>query len=287
MLVVTDASEMRRWSRARRAEGKRIAFVPTMGALHEGHLSLVDHARAKGDAVVMSIYVNETQFAPGEDFDQYPRTAEDVRAAEARGVDCVYQPKRMYAAAQDGEDPHETFVEVTELSKGLCSGTRPHFFRGVATVVTKLFNVVEPDVAVFGKKDYQQWRVIQRMVRDLNFDIDIVGGEIVREADGLAMSSRNLLLAPEKRREATVINRTLREAKALVERETTTGESLEKMVSEGIENGGGVVDYVRVMQPVSLKPHSGAVTSSRVIAIAAKFGTVRLLDNIEIDINRD
>ena len=154
-------------------------------------------------------------------------------------------------------------------------------------MVTKLFNVVEPDVAVFGKKDYQQWRVIQRMVRDLNFDIDIVGGEIVREADGLAMSSRNLLLAPEKRREATVINRTLREAKALAERETTTGESLEKMVSEGIENGGGVVDYVRVMQPVSLKPHSGAVTSSCVIAIAAKFGTVRLLDNIEIDINRD
>ena len=174
-----------------------------------------------------------------------------------------------------------------ELSKGLCSGTRPHFFRGVATVVTKLFNVVEPDVAVFGKKDYQQWRVIQRMVRDLNFDIDIVGGEIVREADGLAMSSRNLLLAPEKRREATVINRTLREAATLAERETTTGESLEKMVSEGIENGGGVVDYVRVMQPVSLKPHSGAVTSSCVIAVAAKFGTVRLLDNIEIDINRD
>ena len=199
MLVVTDASEMRGWSRARRAEGKRIAFVPTMGALHEGHLSLVDHARAKGDAVVMSIYVNETQFAPGEDFDQYPRTAEDARAAEARWVDCVYQPKRMYARRRMGRDPHETFVEVTELSNGLCSGTRPHFFRGVATVVTKLFNVVEPDVAVFGKKDYQQWRVIQRMVRDLNFDIDIVGGEIVREADGLAMSSRNLLLATEKR----------------------------------------------------------------------------------------
>ena len=152
MLVVTDASEMRGWSRARRAEGKRIAFVPTMGALHEGHLSLVDHARAKGDAVVMSIYVNETQFAPG-------RISISIRARRRTfalrrppgWTSCISAP-RVLPAAQDGEDPHETFVEVTELSNGLCSGTRPHFFRGVATVVTKLFNVVEPGVACSGRR---------------------------------------------------------------------------------------------------------------------------------------
>ena len=286
MEIITDAREMRAWTRARRARGERVAFVPTMGALHEGHLALVDTARARCacDAVVLSVYVNETQFAPGEDFDAYPRVGDaDERAARARGVDCVFAPKRMYANEGEGEGAaHETYVEVAELSKGLCAKTRPHFFKGVATIVTKLFNVVEPDAAVFGKKDYQQWRVIRRMARDLDFDIDVVGGEIVRESDGLAMSSRNLLLTTENREKATVIYQSLSEAKATAERAPTTSDALVTRVSERIRDGGGEVDYVQAMEPESLTPYVGVLDSPCVIAVAAKFGSVRLLDNVEI-----
>ena len=284
-VVIERAKEMREWSRARRAEGKKVAFVPTMGALHEGHLTLLDVAKTRGDVVVMSIYVNPKQFAPGEDFDAYPRVMEgDLAAARARGATCVFAPKEMYVDASVGDvPPHETTVEVNEMSKGLCAITRPHFFRGVATVVTKLFNVVEPDVAVFGKKDYQQWRVIRRMVRDLDFDIEIVGGEIVRESDGLAMSSRNLLLTPEKRAEAVVINQSLRKAKELAETEKNVeSERLVAMVRDAINGGGGVVDYVEAVHPETLKPYNGVVISPCVMVIAAKFGQVRLLDNIEI-----
>jgi len=282
MEVITDAVAMRAWTGAARARGERVAFVPTMGCLHDGHLALCDRARALCDRVVVSVYVNETQFAPGEDFEAYPRQRErDEALCAARGVDVVFAPERLYP--KGGEPAHETFVDVETLSKGLCAGTRPHFFRGVATVVTKLFNIVEPDVAVFGKKDYQQWRVVRRMVRDLNFGIDIVGGEIVRESDGLAMSSRNLMLTPEKRAEAPVIYKSLSEAKALAEREPTNSEVLVDMVTKAITGGGGVVDYVQAMEPESLTPYKGTVTSPCVIAIAAKFGSVRLLDNIEIN----
>ncbi|CEF99089.1 Pantoate-beta-alanine ligase [Ostreococcus tauri] len=281
METVEDARAMRSWTRARRTSGETVGFVPTMGCLHRGHLSLISIARARCDRVVVSIYVNETQFAPGEDFEAYPRKmAEDLEACRSAGVDCVFVPRAMYPGKE--EPAHETYVDVEILSKGLCAQTRPHFFRGVATVVTKLFNVVEPDVAVFGKKDYQQWRVIRRMTRDLNFAIEIVGGDIVREEDGLAMSSRNLLLTLEKRAEATVINRSLREAKALAERQPTACGVLVDAVTQAINGGGGVVDYVQVMEPESLTPYEGNVSSPCVIAVAAKFGSVRLLDNIEI-----
>jgi pantoate--beta-alanine ligase len=275
---------MRAWSRAQRARGARVVFVPTMGALHDGHLALVDVARGDGAKVVLSIYVNETQFAPGEDFDAYPRVgARDVDAARARGVDCVFAPRRMYAAADDADGAaHETTVDVATLSRGLCAKTRPHFFKGVATIVTKLFNVVEPDAAVFGKKDYQQWRVVRRLVRDLDFDIDVVGGEIVRERDGLAMSSRNAMLTRENRAKATVIYQSLSEAKATAERAPTTSDALVARVVERISEGGGEVDYAQAVEPESLTPYDGVVDSPCVIAIAAKFGSVRLLDNVEI-----
>ena len=285
--VITSASEMRAWSRAARARGLRVGFVPTMGALHDGHLSLVRAARARADVVVVSIYVNETQFAPGEDFDKYPReVARDVAKLDGvGGVDVAYVPRAMYVDPEK-EAPHETFVTVENVSKGLCSLSRPHFFRGVATVVTKLFNVVEPDVAAFGKKDYQQWRVIQRMVRDLDFGIDVVGGEIVRESDGLAMSSRNALLTPENRAKAPAIRACMSRAAEDAQSRRMDASEIVRAVTEGITNATGVVDYVKVMHPETLVEYEGVVESDCVVAIAAKFGDVRLLDNIEISIPR-
>jgi pantoate--beta-alanine ligase len=231
MEVISSAADMRRWSRAHRAAGRRVAFVPTMGFLHEGHLSLVREARARADVVAVSIYVNPAQFAAHEDFGTYPRDDEgDLAKLRAVGADAAFVPAHLYA--QDAPTPppppppHETFVTVERLSTGLCSTTRPHFFRGVATVVCKLFNVVEPDVAVFGKKDYQQFRVVQRMVRDLDYDIRIVGVELTREPDGLAMSSRNVRLDPEARVAARAISKALAGLKRDFDR-------------EGEEGGGG------------------------------------------------
>jgi len=282
--IIRDASSMRAWSRARRARGERIGFVPTMGALHDGHVSLVALCRGKCDALCVSVYVNETQFAPGEDFASYPRTLEaDVeKLKRAGGVDAVYAPRGMYADASK-EAPHETFVNVENVSKGLCSLTRPHFFRGVATVVTKLFNVVEPDVAAFGKKDYQQWRVIQRLVRDLDFAIDVVGGEIVRESDGLAMSSRNAMLTPENRAKAPAIRASMSRAAQDAASRRVDASEIVRAVTEGISNATGVVDYVKVLHPETLQEYVGVVDSMCVIVVAAKFGQVRLLDNMEID----
>ncbi|GJN22637.1 hypothetical protein PR202_gb10222 [Eleusine coracana subsp. coracana] len=216
--VIRDKAAMRAWSRRRRAEGKTVAFVPTMGFLHEGHLSLVSAAAAAcagPAAIVVSIYVNPSQFAPTEDLATYPSDfAGDLRKLAATGVvAAVFSPPDLYFRGsarrpadasgngaiscldEAGGDGHETWIRVEQLEKGLCGSSRPVFFRGVATVVAKLFNIVEPDIAVFGKKDYQQWRIICRMVRDLDFAIEIIGSEIVREADGLAMSSRNVHLS--------------------------------------------------------------------------------------------
>ncbi|CAM0144500.1 unnamed protein product [Urochloa decumbens] len=255
--VIRDKAAMRAWSRRRRAEGKAVAFVPTMGFLHDGHLSLISTAVAAAAgpvAVVVSIYVNPSQFAPTEDLATYPSDfAGDLRKLAATGaVAAVFCPPDLYVrggagAGESGgavsclEDAgghaHETWIRVEQLEKGLCGSSRPVFFRGVATVVAKLFNIVEPDIAVFGKKDYQQWRVICRMVRDLDFAIEIIGSEIVREADGLAMSSRNVHLSCEEREK-------------IVEQESLT-------------------PVVRIDRPA-------------VICVAAWFGKVRLIDNIEI-----
>ncbi|KAF0906188.1 hypothetical protein E2562_009209 [Oryza meyeriana var. granulata] len=224
--VIRDKAAMRAWSRRRHAEGKAVAVVPTMGYLHQGHLSLVSAAAASADpvAIVVTIYVNPSQFAPTEDLATYPSDfAGDLRKLASTGVvDAVFSPPDLYdrgtgrrAAASGGGaiscleeeagDGHETWVRVEHLEKGLCGASRPVFFRGVATIVSKLFNIIEPDIAVFGKKDYQQWRIICRMVRDLDFSIEIIGSEIVREADGLALSSRNVHLSSEEREKVCLL----------------------------------------------------------------------------------
>ena len=318
--MIETASAMRAWSRAHRAAGRRVGFVPTMGYLHDGHLSLVEAALQRADVVAVSIYVNPAQFAAHEDFGTYPRDDEgDLAKLGALGVHAVFRPTHLYvqdargrsvhghsegssgggggvgggddagvATTRTNEPPHETYVTVENLQVGLCAITRPHFFRGVATVVTKLFNIVEPDVAVFGKKDYQQWRIIRRMVRDLDFDIDIVGMPLAREPDGLAMSSRNVRLTPEHRVAAVAINIALREAAAKAEAATARGESvaaetLRIAVSEAISASGGEVDYVEVVDQLTLRGVE-EVTRGRpvVMPVAAKYGEVRLLDNVEI-----
>ena len=282
MEILTHPDAMRRWTRARRAAGGRVGFVPTMGYLHEGHLSLVRRARNLADHVVASVYVNPTQFAPGEDLDVYPRDLDgDLAKLRDEGVDAVFAPEDLYARTAQGAPPHETWVTVQDLSKPLCGASRPIFFRGVATVVAKLFHIVEPDVAVFGKKDYQQWRVIRRMVRDLDMGIEVVGAPLVREPDGLAMSSRNVRLSPDERQRALSISRSLRAAQAAVDVGERHAGPLLAAAREAIEGAGGRVDYVELRDPETLAPVD-TLTAMTLMAIAAHFGTVRLIDNTEL-----
>ncbi|GAX78673.1 hypothetical protein CEUSTIGMA_g6111.t1 [Chlamydomonas eustigma] len=305
MHIFSSASEMRNWSRQQKQKGKRIALVPTMGYLHEGHLSLVEAAKELADIVVSSIYVNPTQFAAHEDFGQYPRQPEVDRAKlKAMGCSAVFEPTSLYVKVQGAEsedvnvvgkesmhpESHETFVQVERLQKPLCGGSRPHFFRGVATVVTKLFHIVEPDVAVFGRKDYQQWRIIERMVRDLDFGVEVVGMPICREQDGLAMSSRNARLTAEARQHAPAIYKALRWAMQAVESgaEKNPG-TIQDQVRGMIEQAGGKMDYAELVDAKSLQPILDASLQTTLLAVAALFpskdsqGTVRLIDNIVIN----
>lgn len=272
MDTLRSKESMRAWSRERRAEGGIIAFVPTMGGLHEGHLSLVRAARDLADHVVVSIYVNPTQFAPDEDFGSYPRDEErDLAALEALGVAAVFVPETLY------EHPL-TWIQVTELDARLCGGSRPDFFRGVATVVAKLFHIVEPDVAVFGDKDFQQRRVIERMVADLDMPIRIVGMPIVREADGLAMSSRNLRLDPDARRRAVAISESLDLAATQIAAGEEDVATVTAAMTAHIEGAGGRVDYVALVDPETLAEQT-SITGPVRAAVAASFGGVRLIDN--------
>ncbi|MDI6687512.1 MAG: pantoate--beta-alanine ligase, partial [Desulfobacterales bacterium] len=208
--VITTTTEMQEYSDRMRSLGKTVAFVPTMGFLHEGHLSLIKEGRKLGDNLVVSIFVNPTQFSPGEDFESYPKDFDrDFELLRKESVDVIFYPGKndLY---QDG---FQTYVELENLPKHLCGISRPTFFRGVATVVLKLFNIVRPHIAIFGSKDYQQLAVIRRMVKDLNFDIKIVGFPTVREPDGLAMSSRNTYLTPEQRINALSLYKSLKQSK--------------------------------------------------------------------------
>lgn len=304
--VIRDKAAMRAWSRRRRAEGRTVVLVPTMGFLHEGHLSLVSEAAATAGpiAVVVSIYVNPSQFAPNEDLATYPSDlAGDLRKLASTGaVHAVFNPPDLYIRGAPGRtavgasgdaavscleaavggDGHETWIRVERLEKGLCGSSRPVFFRGVATVVAKLFNIVEPDVAVFGKKDYQQWRLICRMVRDLDFAIEIIGSEIVREADGLAMSSRNVHLSREEREKALSINRSLVNARtAALNHSNSASEHIKKQIVQTLTEAGGQVDYVEIVEQESLVPVE-TIDRPVTICVAAFFGKVRLIDNIEI-----
>lgn len=278
MQVIKTIREMQKWSMNRKKAGKTVAVVPTMGFLHEGHLSLIDAARANGaDAIVVTIFVNPIQFAPNEDFDSYPRDFEhDAALLREKNVDAVFAPavSEMYPA------PVTCMVIENKLSKGLCAKTRPTHFNGVTTVVAKLFNATLPDIAVFGQKDAQQARVLKRMVRDLNFPIRMVVAPIVREADGLAKSSRNKYLSEDERARALVLSRSLLAAKEMAEKGEKDLAKLTGFIRKEIEAQGGKVDYVEAIDSEELEPVTVRDGKPVMIALAAYFGTTRLIDNI-------
>src|SRR5215467_10091880 len=256
---------------------RRVGLVPTMGALHEGHLSLVRAARAQCSAVVVSIFVNPTQFGPTEDLAKYPRTFErDCHLLEREGVDIVFAPavEEMYP------EPNVTWVEVEGLSNKLDGRSRPGHFRGVTTVVAKLFNIVEPTAAFFGQKDTAQLAIIRRMVRDLNFAVEIVGCPIVREPDGLAMSSRNAYLDPQQRKQALVLHRSLMRVQELAEAGERDVAKLSAAGRETFAKEHSVrLDYFEVVNPDTLDPVSD-ITQGALVAVAAYVGTTRLIDNV-------
>ncbi len=274
--VLTEPDEMRAQSRAWRAAGQTVGFVPTMGYLHEGHLSLVSLAAERCDHTVVSIFVNPAQFGPGEDLGAYPRDPEgDLAKSAAAGAELAWVPptETMYPPG------YQTRVEVTELSKPLCGVSRPVHFGGVATVVTKLFNVVEPDLAMFGEKDYQQLQVIRRLVRDLDFPIEIVAGPTVREPDGLAMSSRNAYLSAAERSQATCLVRGLREAWRLFDEGQREAAPLLETVRRTVASAPlGREDYIELRDAETLEAVE-RVEARAVLALAVFFGKARLIDN--------
>ena len=275
--VARTISELRRSVAEARSRGAAlVGLVPTMGALHEGHLSLIKQAGAECACVVVSIFVNPTQFGPAEDFSRYPRDLErDLAQAAQAGADVAFVP-----AAEEMYLPHHsTWVEVEGLTNGLCGAARPGHFRGVATIVAKLLNACGPDRAYFGQKDAQQLAVIRRMVRDLNMAVDIVACPIVREADGLAMSSRNVYLSARERAQAPALRRALIRAEELVEAGERQAAVLERAMSEILaEAETGSVEYVAIVDAVDLQP-LGRLTGDCLLALAVRFGTTRLVDN--------
>lgn len=284
MKVIRTISGLREELAARRADGLGpVGFVPTMGYLHDGHGSLMEQARKQSGTVVLSIFVNPIQFGPGEDFETYPRDEErDLAFAQARGVDIAFLPDvtQMYPS------PTKTKVAVSELTTLLCGASRPGHFDGVTTVVNKLFNIVKPDYAFFGMKDAQQVAVIQQMVRDLNMDITIVPCPIVREEDGLAMSSRNVYLEPEERAEALVLSRSLQSAVKLLESGSlVTADQVRKHLTSVItEAPHAEIDYAEVLHFPELVPLEGGAEISNaggpvIMALAVRFGRTRLIDN--------
>ncbi|MDR3567796.1 MAG: pantoate--beta-alanine ligase [Syntrophobacteraceae bacterium] len=276
MRIIENVGEMQRQADAWRAEGEKISFVPTMGFLHEGHLSLLRSARTLGSKSVVSIFVNPTQFGPTEDFASYPRdVGKDLELSGKTGTDAAFVP----AAAEMYPDGFQTFVEVTRVTKNLCGASRPIFFRGVATVVSKLFHAVKPHVAVFGQKDFQQLVAIRRMVKDLNMDVEIVGHPIVREKDGLAMSSRNTYLLGEERLVALRLHRSLEVARELVGSGEKNGGAILQAVNDCLTAGGGAaVDYARLCDTDTIEEVE-VVEGPTLLALAVWVGKTRLIDN--------
>ena len=276
MRVIESISEMQQAAELWRNEGTRIGLVPTMGYLHEGHLALARKARDLADIVVVSIFVNPTQFGPGEDYERYPQDMErDVRLLTELGVDITFAPKasEMYSPG------YQTYVEVRDLTQPLCGRSRPGHFLGVTTVVSKLFNIVRPHTAVFGEKDYQQLITIKRMVEDLNMAVEVVGHPIVRESDGLAMSSRNTYMTNEQRQTALRLNRSLKEAEQLVAAGERRSEVILARVREYLDEGSGLrIDYADLRNPRTLQ-EVASVEGPTLLAMAAYIGKARLLDN--------
>jgi pantoate--beta-alanine ligase len=277
MVELTTLPDLRAWVRARRREGRRIGLVPTMGYLHEGHLALVDEARRRADTVVMSIFVNPLQFGPAEDLERYPRDLpRDRRLAEERGVDALFVPSEgvMYP-----QSPEIRIVPGASAERWE-GAARPGHFTGVLTVVAKLFHLTEPDVACFGRKDVQQAVLIRRMVRELDWPLELAVVPTVREPDGLALSSRNAYLDPEQRRRATALSGALREAHAAWrggERSAAAIEARMRRLLEGYPDV--VVEYIAVAEPESLAPVT-EVRETTIVALAARVGRTRLIDNI-------
>lgn len=272
---------MQIWSRAQLEAGFKIGLVPTMGFLHEGHLSLVRRAQELSDVVVVSIFVNPIQFGEGEDYDRYPRDlSRDLDLLKKEGVGAVFTPTvvGMYP------EKNQTVVETTGMDDKLCGRSRPGHFRGVTTVVSKLFNICRPDVAVFGQKDVQQAMIIEKMVRDLNFPVRIVRGEIVREPDGLAMSSRNAYLSLEDRKNATVLYRSLLMARDLINRGVRrTSEVKDAMVSLITGVNGTQIDYIEIYNAMDLSELE-EIKGKVLIALAVRFGDTRLIDNLLLEV---
>jgi pantoate--beta-alanine ligase len=283
--VIRQVAELQSLADAERCAGRRIALVPTMGALHAAHLSLVDEARRHADRVWVSVFVNPTQFNDPADFERYPQTFEaDLALCAERGVDVVFAP----TVGEFYPDGAQTWVDVSHLSLPLCGANRPGHFRGVTTVVSKLFHAARPHVAVFGQKDFQQLAVIRRMTRDLCFGIEIVGAPTLRERDGLAMSSRNVHLGPVGRQEATVLVRALECAEAAYASGETSRDALLDLVHARLaEARQGKIDYAELRDPESLEPASARLSGDVLLALAVQFRpdedgqghAVRLIDN--------
>ena len=279
MIVLRTISAARQWVEKQRRAASSLGLAPTMGALHEGHLSLFRLARAACDRVAVSIFVNPTQFGPGEDYERYPRPLEqDLALAEKEGVDAVFAPD----AAEMYRFGSAITLDPGPLGEVLCGASRPGHFRGVLTVVAKLFHILQPDRAYFGQKDAQQVILIQRMVEELNFPVRIEVGPTVRELDGLALSSRNVYLTPEQRQSATVLYRSLRCAEEMLHRGAQDGARLEQELQRMIrEAPGAELDYARVVDRRSLEP-AGHINGEVLAAVAVRFGKTRLIDNLLI-----
>ncbi len=279
MNIIRSPVDMQNTARTLRAGGKTIGFVPTMGFLHEGHVSLIRLARRQADVVVVSIYVNPAQFGPNEDFSRYPRDFQrDEKLCGDAGTDIIFYPTpdSMY------EKDHSVWVSEESLSRDLCGASRPGHFRGVCTIVAKLFNMVQPDFAVFGEKDGQQLRIIERMVRDLNFTVRIVRGPTVRETDGLAMSSRNAYLSAEERPQALCLRRSLDRAEELCRSGEHDSERIKAAMSELISHSPRAkIDYIGIVDDVTLEPVS-RIEKPTMIALAVYVGKTRLIDNTVI-----
>ncbi len=279
MRIISSAREMQSLVNGLIRNGNRISLVPTMGALHEGHMNLIDEGRRRGDVLVVSIFVNPAQFGPNEDFTKYPRDLEgDLRKIENLGADIVFAPtlEEMYP------EGFQTYVEVKELQEHLCGHIRPGHFRGVATVVLKLFNIVKPHVTLFGEKDYQQLKIIQRMVKDLNLEIEVIGYPVVRDENGLALSSRNLYLSPIEKKSSYGVSMSLREIKKKFDtgcRNTKLMVEFGKKILEESEIND--IDYLEICDPETLKSQELA-ESGNLVAVAVRIGGTRLIDNVRL-----
>jgi pantoate--beta-alanine ligase len=276
MELIRSIAAMQSYADQLRKQGETIAFVPTMGYLHEGHLVLVRWARARASKVVVSIFVNPTQFGPNEDFSRYPRNFEgDSRMLEGEGTDILFAPE-----VHDVYPPgFQSVIAVPQLAQGLCGKSRPTHFQGVATVVTKLFLAVKPHSAFFGQKDYQQLAIIKRLVRDLNFDIEVIGVPTVREPDGLAMSSRNSYLSPSERQSARILSQSLEKARQLISAgERQAAPILNDIAADIARIPGAVLDYATICHPETLLEVE-RIDGPVLLALAVKIGATRLIDN--------